>query len=200
MTRDPRLDFPATRRNGDAILAVLQGVLPPSGLVLEVGAGSGQHAALFARAFPGLVWQPTDLDPAHRRSIDAWCEGLANVRPALALDATADAWPVSAADAVLSVNMIHIAPWQAGLGLVEGAGRVLPAGAAFVLYGPFMRNGRHTAESNARFDESLRAQDPSWGVRDLTDVGSAAVDHGFQLEAVHEMPANNLTVVFRKPA
>lgn len=198
MNRDPRLDFPATRRNCDAILAVLQDVLPATGLVLEIGAGSGQHARHFAAALAGLTWQPTDLDPTHRLSIDAWCDDLDNVRPALALDATAIDWPVAAADAVLSINMIHIAPWRAALGLLDGAGRILPMDGRLVLYGPFMVSGRHTAESNARFDASLRAQDPDWGVRDLDYVGMAADEHGFDLEAVHQMPANNLTVVFRK--
>jgi len=198
MTADHRLDFPATRRNADAILAVLRGVLPEAGLVLEVGAGSGQHARHFAEAFPGLVWQPTDLDPRHRLSIDAWCTDLANVHRAAALDATADAWPVGAADALLSVNMIHIAPWRACLGLLSGAADLLATGAPLVLYGPFMIGGRHTAESNAQFDASLRHQDPDWGVRDLDTVAAEAEARGFTFEGTHEMPANNLTVVFRR--
>ncbi len=198
MNHDHRLDFPATRRNSDAILTVLREVLPSRGTVLEVGAGSGQHAAHFAAAFPDLEWQPTDLEPAHRLSIDAWCRDIANVRPALSLDATSSAWPVAAADVVLSANMIHIAPWQAGLGLIKGAGRVLSSAGMLIFYGPFKRAGRHTAESNARFDTSLRAQDPNWGVRDLDDVGEAARVEGLRLQAVHEMPANNLTVIYGK--
>lgn len=196
---DPRLDFPATGRNADAILAALRDVLPAAGLVLEIGAGSGQHAAHFAPAFPDLAWQPTDPDPSHRRSIDAWCRDLTNVRPALMLDTRAPEWPVAAADVVLSVNMIHIAPWDAGQGLIAGAARVLSPAGALVLYGPFTREGRHTAESNARFDASLRAQDPTWGVRDLDAVTETAADHGLAFEAVVAMPANNLSVVFRKP-
>lgn len=197
---DDRLHFPATSRNADPILDVLKGVLPERGTVLEVASGSGQHVAYFAGHFPNLTWQPTDLDPAHRRSIAAWTRDLDNVLAPKALDAAGDDWPLDAADAVVCCNMIHITPWGAGLGLLAGAGRVLSQGGVLFLYGPFQIGGTHTAESNARFDAGLRAQDPSWGVRDLDEVATAAESHGLTLEQSIPMPANNLSVIFRKTA
>lgn len=182
------------------MLAVLSRVLPPSGLVLEVASGSGEHVAHFARALPGLVFQPSDPDATRRASIDAWAAGLGNVRPALALDAAAPAWPVAAADAVLCANMIHIAPWAAAEGLIAGAGRLLGAGGVLYLYGPFRRDGRHTAPSNAAFDADLRARDPRWGVRDLEAVAALANGAGFAPPEIVAMPANNLSVIFRRPA
>ena len=196
MSAAERLDAPATGRNREPILAVLRRVLPAEGLVLEVASGTGQHAAWFGAALPGLVWQPTDRDPTHRASIAAWTEGLPSVRPPLDLDTTRRPWPVQRADAVVCINMIHIAPWAACLGLLEGAAELLPPGAPLVLYGPYKRGGAHTAPSNAAFDADLRARDPNWGVRDLEAVQEAAA--GFVLEEVVEMPANNLTVVFRR--
>ena len=201
-----RLDFPATERNRAAILAVLERLLPAQGAVLEVASGSGQHIAYFAEhlaaRLPALIWQPSDLEPAHRASTAAWTAELANVRPPLALDA-GESW--SFGDdfdlrAILCINMIHIAPWAAGLGLLANAGRALPAGGLLYLYGPFMIGGRHTAASNADFDRSLRAQDPSWGVRNLDDVAEAALAEGFQLAETVAMPANNFSVVFRRKA
>lgn len=191
---------PATERNREPLLAVLREVLPASGTLLEVASGTGQHAAFFARAFPGLTWQPTDADPEALESIDAWCtgEGLANVLPARGLDATADAWPVEHADAMLCVNMIHIAPWTACQGLMRGAARVLRPGGRLVLYGPYFVEGKETAPSNLAFDESLRARDPSWGVRELGAVAAEAARNGLQRERVVEMPSNNLTVVFTR--
>ncbi|MCW5889019.1 MAG: DUF938 domain-containing protein [bacterium] len=190
---------PATTRNRDPLLAVLRRLLPPAGTVVEIASGTGEHAAWFAAALPGLVWQPSDPDPEARASVAAWCDGLANVRPPLALDARApDTWPVAAADALLCVNMIHIAPWAACEGLVAGAGRLLPAGAPLVLYGPYRVGGAHTAPSNAAFDADLRARNPAWGVRDLDDVVAAAAPHGLRLEETVAMPANNLTVVLRR--
>lgn len=201
---DPRRFAPAAARNRDAILGVLRGVLPATGTLLEVASGSGEHAVHIAAALPGLTVQPSDPDAAARASIDAWArhEGLPNLRPALALDAVARAWPPlpgGAVAAVLCINMIHIAPWDAALGLLRGAARVLGPGAPLVLYGPFMRGGAHTAPSNAAFDAALRAQDPAWGVRDLDAVSGAAAAEGFGPPAVTEMPANNLVVVFRRP-
>ena len=176
-------------------------MLPETGLVLEIASGSGEHAVHFARALSGLEFQPSDLDAESRRSIDAWCEHeqLANLRPALAIDATAPSWPLDARPvAILCCNMIHIAPWEAALGLLRGAGRELGGGALLVLYGPYRRGGAHTAASNERFDESLRERDPRWGVRDLDEVVREARTHGLALEEVVEMPANNLTVVLRR--
>lgn len=197
---DGRRFSPAVARNRDAILGVLRGILPARGLVLEIASGGGEHAAHIAAALPALGFQPSDPDPVARTSIDAWARAarLANLRPALALDATAAAWPIAAADAVLCINMIHIAPWDAALGLLAGAARVLPPGGPLVLYGPFRRAGAHTAPSNAAFDQSLRAQDPRWGVRDLDDVARAAGAAGFAPPEVTEMPANNLLVVLRR--
>ncbi|NRD64305.1 DUF938 domain-containing protein [Corallococcus exiguus] len=191
---------PATERNREPLLAVLREVLPTEGTLLEVASGTGQHAAFFAKAFPGLTWQPTDGDPSSLESIDAWRveEGLANVLPARLLDASSDAWPVEHADAVLCVNMIHIAPWAACQGLMRGAARVLRPGGRLVLYGPYFVEGKETAPSNLAFDESLRARDPSWGVRELGAVTAEAARHGLQRERVVEMPSNNLTVVFRR--
>lgn len=197
--KDPRrLHASATERNRDPILAVLRDVLPQPGLVLEVAGGSGQHAAFFARALPDLVWQPSDPDPDLRASIAGWTEGIANVRPPLALDATASAWPIDRADAVVCINMIHIAPWDACLGLLSGSARLLAAGAPLCLYGPYLRDGRHTAPSNAAFDADLRRRNPTWGVRDLGEVTRAAETAGFRPDRVVEMPANNLTVVLRR--
>ncbi|MBZ4330339.1 class I SAM-dependent methyltransferase [Corallococcus interemptor] len=191
---------PATERNREPLLAVLREVLPAEGTLLEVASGTGQHAAFFAKAFPGLAWQPTDGDPAALESIDAWRgeEGLSNVLPARVLDASSDAWPVEHADAMLCVNMIHIAPWAACQGLMRGAARVLRPGGRLVLYGPYFVEGKQTAPSNLAFDESLRARDPSWGVRELGAVTAEAARHGLQRERVVEMPSNNLTVVFRR--
>ncbi|WP_448192291.1 DUF938 domain-containing protein [Azospirillum sp. sgz301742] len=167
-------------------------------MVLEVASGTGQHAAFFAAALPGLVWQPSDRDPTHRASIAAWTESQPNVRPPLDLDTMRRPWPVERAEAVVCINMIHIAPWEAGLGLLDGAAAVLPPGGPLVLYGPYRRGGAHTAPSNAAFDADLRAHNPAWGVRDLEAVETAASAAGLMLEEVVEMPANNLTVLFRR--
>lgn len=193
-------EAPAAARNRQPILDVLRTRLPASGLVLEVASGSGEHALFFAEALPGLVFQPTDPDPEARASIDAWVadSGLANLRPALALDAAAPAWPVPAAEAVLCCNMIHISPWASAVGLLSGAARILPPGGLLYLYGPYRRNGRHTAPSNAAFDEDLRRRNPAWGVRDLEAVAALAADSGFGTPEVVEMPANNLSVLFRR--
>ena len=197
---DPRRFTPAAARNRDPILAVLRPRLPAAGLVLEVASGSGEHALHLAAALPALTFQPSDPDPGARASIDAWAAeaGLANIRPAVALDAAAPDWPVAAADAVVCINMIHIAPWAACEGLVHGAARILPAGAPLILYGPYRRGGAHTAPSNAAFDADLRARDPAWGVRDLEAVADLAAAQGFGPPEAVEMPANNLTVIVRR--
>jgi SAM-dependent methyltransferase len=201
MTDDARLYAPAAARNRQPILDVLKQHLPARGLVLEVASGTGEHVVHFARGCPDLVFQPSDPDAAHRASIDAWTAalGLVNVRPAIALDVTAEVWPVAAADALLCSNMIHIAPWTAAIGLMRGAGRVLPPGGLLFLYGPYKRGGQHTARSNAAFDAGLRVQNPTWGVRDLEAVASLAADNGFAQPTIVQMPANNLSLVFRKP-
>ena len=191
---------PAVARNRDPILAVLRRVLPERGLVLEIASGSGEHAIYFAAALPHLTWQPSDPDPEARESIAAYraATALPNVLPALALDAAASHWPVMHIDAIVSINMIHIAPWAAAEVLMAGAERQLPAGRVLFLYGPFRERGQHTAPSNAAFDESLRARNREWGVRDLDEVAALASRHGLALEERVAMPANNLSVVFRR--
>ncbi|PAX09475.1 DUF938 domain-containing protein [Sphingomonas lenta] len=194
---DPRRYAPATVRNRDAIAAVLREVLPMSGLVLEVASGTGEHCAWFAGLFPALEWQPSDPDGQALASITAWCEGLPNVRPPIALDAAGE-WPVERADAVLCINMVHISPWAATLGLLAGATRLLPAGAPLYLYGPYRRADVPTAPSNEAFDQSLRMRNPEWGLRDLEEVTRVAEQAGFTFERLVEMPANNLSVVYRR--
>ena len=191
---------PAAERNREPILDVLREVLPERGLVLEVASGTGEHAAFLAAAFPRLLFQPSDPEPAALRSIAAWRSeaGLFNLLEPLALDARAAEWPVARADAILCINMVHISPWAATEGLMRGAGRLLGEGAPLYLYGAYRRDGFETAPSNEAFDESLRARDPAWGVRNLEDVVAEAEKSGLSLQAVTEMPANNLSVVFRK--
>jgi SAM-dependent methyltransferase len=198
---DARRFAPATERNREAILAVLAGVVPERARVLEIAAGSGEHACFFADRLRVADWQPTDPDPESRASIDAWrgVSKVGRVNPALPLDvATTSAWPIERADVVVCINMIHISPWQATLGLVRGAANVLEGGGVLFLYGPYRRFGAHTAPSNDAFDASLRARDPSWGVRDLEEVTRVAGDAGLSLEEVVAMPANNFSVVFRR--
>jgi hypothetical protein len=197
---DDRLYYPATQRNRDAILDVLRGVLPPSGIVLEIASGSGEHVAHFAQALPHLTFQPSDPDAEALRSIAAWTteQRLANIRPPVMLDASSEQWPVTTADAILCINMIHISPWPATLGLLHGAARILPTGAPLYLYGPYIRGGVVTAPSNEAFDASLKTRNPEWGLRHLDDVAAAARDAGFSAPTVTPMPANNLSVVFRK--
>lgn len=197
-----KLDYPATGRNREPLLEVLQRVLPARGTLLEISAGSGQHAAFFAPHFPDLVWHPTDLEPDALRSIDAWAagSGASNLRAAQRLDVTAWPWPLDAADVVLNVNMIHIAPWECALALLRGAGMLLGPGGLLVMYGPYKIEGAHTAPSNARFDASLRARDPRWGVRDLDEVALVAATEGMELVEKVPMPANNFTVIFRRNA
>ncbi|MEK9971577.1 MAG: DUF938 domain-containing protein [Ferrovibrio sp.] len=201
---DPRRHMPATLRNREAILAVLRdGVLPKSGMLLEIASGSGEHAAFMAPQLTPLLWQPSDFDAENLPSIDAHAgdSGAANIRPAVRIDVTQQPWPVpDNIAALLCCNMIHIAPWAAAEGLFAGAAAIMPVpGAPLVLYGPFRRNSEHTAPSNAAFDDSLKARDPRWGVRCLdTEVVPLAAQNGFVLDRIVEMPANNLTVIFRK--
>jgi SAM-dependent methyltransferase len=193
------LTAPAVARNRDPILAVLRRVLPASGTVLEIASGSGEHAVYFAEGLPALTWQPTDRDADALRSIAAYrtAARLPNLLAPLELDASSPHWPVARADAVVSINMIHISPWTAAEGLMAGAGRVLAPGGVLYLYGPFKENGRHTAPSNAAFDADLRARDPQWGVRDVAEVSDLAARHGLVFVERVAMPANNLSLVFR---
>ena len=194
---------PSTARNRDPILEVLRRYLPAQGLVLELASGTGEHAVHFARHFShDLIFQPSEPDAASRASIDSWthAEGLSNVRPALDIDVLDKKWPVTSASAVLCINMIHIAPWQAAIGLVEGASRILRANDPLILYGPFRRHGAHTAPSNEAFDADLQARDARWGVRNLEDVAEIAAAHGFSAPVIEAMPANNLMVIFSRDA
>lgn len=195
-----KLSSQATARNKEPIAAVLAGVLPERGLVLEVASGAGEHSAFFASRFPHLEWQPSDPDPDALGSIEAYVAdaGLPNLREPVALDAAGETWPIDAADAVLCINMVHISPWAATEGLVRGAGKLLSSGAPLVLYGPYRRGGVPTAPSNEAFDQSLKARNPEWGLRTLEDVAALAANAGFALERLVEMPANNLTLAFRK--
>ncbi len=197
---DPRRSAPHVERNAGPIAAVLRGVLPERGLVLEVASGTGEHVLYFAREFPKLLWQPSDPEPAALRSIEAWRAeaGLFNLLPPVPLDARATAWPVAEADAILCINMIHISPWAATAGLLRGAGRLLGPGAPLYLYGAYRQAGVATAPSNEAFDSSLRARDPDWGLRDLDEVVAEAGKNGFRLDEIVPMPANNLSVVLRK--
>jgi SAM-dependent methyltransferase len=188
----------AAERNKQPILAVLRGALPARGLVLEVASGTGQHVAHLAAALPHLLFQPSDPLFANHASIRSWTEGLVNVRPPLAIDVEDEAWGISAADAILAINLIHIAPWSACLGLLAGAARLLPPDGLLYLYGPFAEAGLHVSASNAAFDRSLRERDPAWGVRDLVDVADAARAAGFRVERVEAMPANNRSVLLRR--
>ncbi|RYE86304.1 MAG: DUF938 domain-containing protein [Hyphomicrobiales bacterium] len=197
---DPRQLAPATQRNREPILAVLREVLPAQGQVLEIASGSGEHAIHFATAFPSLSFQPSDPDPAALASIDAWAResALANLRPAIRLDAMASRWPVTQADAILCINMIHISPWAATEGLIRQAGQLLPADGPLYLYGPYRQHDVPLAASNAVFDDSLRRRNPKWGLRELEAVAELARAAGFGEPVVTPMPANNLSVVFRK--
>ena len=201
MANDARLVAPATARNREPIVNTLRRHLPSRGLILEVASGTGEHIAYFAEALSSdLTFQPSDPDAAARASIDAWVDtlGVSNVLPAIALDACAERWPIQQADAVICINMIHIAPWQAAVGLVRGAANVLPDGGVLFLYGPYRRGGQHTSPSNEAFDRSLRMQDRDWGVRDLEQVVEVAQGYGFHPPLIEEMPANNLSLIFRR--
>jgi len=196
---DAKRHAPATARNREPIREVLARELPARGTVLEIASGSGEHAIYFARAFPQLAWQPSDTSGSALASIAAWRAEvqLDNLRGPVALDVTAASWPIAHADAIVCINMLHISPWEAALGLFAGAARVLPAGALLYLYGPYRFGGVFTAESNAAFDRSLRSRDPRWGVRDVDELEAAARPHGLVLRDTVAMPANNHSLVFR---
>jgi SAM-dependent methyltransferase len=201
-TSDPRLYRPHVARNREPILEVLKRILPSHGLVLEIASGTGEHAAFFAGELPLLTWQPTDPDERALASIVAHraAASSANLLPPLQLDVHAEHWPIERTDAVICCNMIHIAPWSACESLIAGAARVLPPGGILYLYGPYKIDGRHTAPSNEAFDADLRARNPRWGIRDLADVAALAQRHGFGVAETVAMPANNLSVIFRRGA
>ena len=196
---EARRSAPAALRNREPIADVLAEWLPGSGVVLEIASGTGEHAAFFAERFPNLEWQPSDIHPDALRSIAAWREGsgLANLREPIAIDAAKPDWPIDQADAMLSINMVHISPWSSALGLIDGAARLLPAGAPLVLYGPWLKADIETAESNLAFDADLRRRDPEWGLRRVEEFAGAASDKGFSLEDTRAMPANNLMLLLR---
>src|ERR1700730_18577978 len=198
---EQRMLSPSAARNLAPILAVLKRVLPARGVVLEIGCGTGEHAVCFAEAMPNLTWQPSDPDADARASTASWIKfaGLNNVLAPLDIDVCSRLWGVEQRApfaAIVSINMIHIAPWAATLGLFAGAGRLLRAGGLLVLYGPFMRDGVHNAPSNAAFDVSLKARNPSWGVRDIADLERAGEASRLGLREAIKMPANNMSVVF----
>lgn len=199
---DARLQSPATARNRQPILKVLQAALPERARVLEIASGSGEHAIHFAHAMPGWDWQPSDTSADALASIEAWRQdtGLDNVRPPIELDVTRDPWPAGPFDAVVAINLIHIAPWNVTGALMTGAANRLTDSGILALYGPFMRDGQHTAASNQAFDADLKARNPEWGVRDLADVTVEATAPGLALAQVTKMPANNLVVLFRAGA
>ena len=195
-----RRSAPAALRNREPIAEVLAEWLPKSGTVLEVASGTGEHAIWFAERFPHLDWQPSDTHSGALASIAAWQDaaGLANLRAPVVIDASADDWPVANADAVLNINMAHISPWAASLGLIEGASRILPEGGPLILYGPWLKDDIETAPSNIAFDADLKARDPEWGLRRVEDFDSAAGRKGFALADWRRMPANNLMLLFER--
>lgn len=200
MTPDLRQFAPATERNRHFILPILQRVLPPAGTVLEIGSGTGEHAVFFAAALRTLQWQPSEADGAALASIRAWIDhaGVDNVAEPVVLDVTSPDWPVTRTDALVCINVIHYTPWSSTPALFAGAARVLPPGGVLYCYGPYRRGGRHTAPSNAQFDVWLKDRDPRFGVRDIEAVEAEAAACGLRLDEVVEMPANNLSVVFRR--
>ena len=197
---DARRSAPAAQRNREPIAEVLAEWLPASGTVLEVASGTGEHALWFAKRFPTLSWQPSDTHSDALASITAWTEksGLSNVRQPVTIDASAEEWPVEHADAVLNINMAHISPWNASLGLIAGAARLLPQGGPLILYGPWLKDEIKTAESNLAFDANLKSRDPAWGLRRVEDFTDAAEGWGLNLADWRQMPANNLMLLFRQ--
>jgi len=195
-----RRSAPAALRNREPIAEVLSDWLPQQGLVLEIASGTGEHAVHFAKRFPNLQWQPSDIHEDALRSISAWAEesGLPNLRAPVVLDASSATWPIAKADAIVSINMVHISPWASALGLIEGAHRLLGPGAPLILYGPWLKDGIPAAESNLAFDESLKNRDPAWGLRRVEDFAAAAAGRGLHLEETRTMPANNLMILLRR--
>ena len=199
---DGRQFAPATLRNRAAILAVLRDELPPSGQVLEIASGSGEHAVFFSGQLPDIIWQPSDQDTSSLTSIAAWAGSLhprlANLRAPLHLDLLQGEWPVAAADAIFVANLTHIAPWAATERLFVGGAKSLDGASPIIIYGPFFRAGHKAGEGDAAFDLALRARDEASGLRWVEDIDDAAVRHGFHQTAAHSMPADNLTLVYRR--
>ncbi|WP_050803756.1 DUF938 domain-containing protein [Citromicrobium sp. JLT1363] len=193
-------ESPAAQRNRAPIAQVLSEELPERGLVLEIASGTGEHAVHFARQFPDLDWQPSDPDAQARASIGAYAEeaALPNLREPVALDVSTEEWPIRSADALLCVNMVHISPWRASEGLFAGAAEILAEGAPLILYGPYIEAGVETAASNLAFDESLKARNPEWGLRDVSDIDALARRSGFSRMRRVQMPANNIVLVYRR--
>ena len=198
----PARHAPSAARNREPILEVLRRHLPATGLVLEIASGTGEHAVHFSSALPGITWQPTDREDDAIASIAAHraAAALPNLRAPVRLDVSVQNWPVTQADAVIAINMIHIAPWSAGEALIQGAGRILPVGGKLFFYGPFRENGVHNAPSNEAFDADLKARNPLWGIRDIELVKATAGLNGLRLIDRVKMPANNLTLVFQRSA
>jgi hypothetical protein len=195
-----RRSAPAALRNREPIAEVLGDWLPSEGMVLEVASGTGEHAVFFAARFPALEWQPSDVHPEALGSIATWraASGLANLKAPLRIDASATDWPIDAADALLSINMVHISPWASAIGLLAGAARILPPRGPLILYGPWLREDVPAAPSNIAFDTDLRRRDPAWGLRRVDDFATAAAGHGFQLIEIRDMPANNSMLLLRR--
>lgn len=195
-----RRSAPAALRNREPIAEVLAEWLPSSGLVLEIASGTGEHAVYFAERFPALEWQPTDLHPDALESIEAWMtqSDLPNLRAPLTLDAASGEWPIDHADAVLSINMVHISSWASALGLIAGAARLLASDAPLILYGPWLKNDIHAAPSNLDFDADLKRRDPQWGLRKVEDFAAAAEMQGLRLVETRVMPANNMMLLLRR--
>ncbi|MGE5563917.1 MAG: DUF938 domain-containing protein [Bacillota bacterium] len=195
-----RRSAPAALRNREPIAEVLAEWLPDSGLVLEIASGTGEHAVYFAERFPALEWQPSDVHPHALSSIEGWRDdsGLANLRRPLLIDAGSPDWPIERADAVLSINMVHISPWSSALGLLEGAARLLARGKPLILYGPWLRDDAPVAQSNLDFDADLRRRDPAWGLRRVEDFAAAGGERGFDLIETKSMPANNLMLLLKR--
>jgi SAM-dependent methyltransferase len=196
----PRRSAPAALRNREPIAEVLADWLPDRGLVLEIASGTGEHAAYFAERFPNLEWQPSDIHPDALASIAAWCEAanLPNLCTPLVVDAASRNWPIDRADALLSINMVHISPWASALGLLDGAARLLSPGAPLILYGPWIRTDVPTAPSNIDFDTDLKCRNPEWGLRRVEDLAAAATERGIDLVETRAMPANNMMLLLRR--
>jgi hypothetical protein len=194
-----RRSAPAALRNREPIAEVLADWLPASGRVLEIASGTGEHAVFFAERFPKLEWQPSDVHPDALQSIAAWraAAGLPNVRAPLVIDASQADWPIEQADAVLSINMVHISPWRSALGLIGGVARLLPGGGPLIVYGPWLTDAIPTAPSNLEFDADLKRRDVEWGLRRVEDFAAAARDRGLELLETRQMPANNLMLLLK---